>query len=80
MERQSLEKLHTKQLLNLLRGNRAGVHRLNKYYVDPTPEEAAAAEADANLIKSILATREHVPGKDEAKQIRQAKQKAKQAR
>jgi hypothetical protein len=75
-----LNKWYTKQLLNRLRDIRANISVVNGHWGDPTPEEAAAAEVEANAIKAILATREHVPGKIEAKQIRQYKQHRKQTR
>jgi len=80
MERQSLEAMHTRQLIDKLRSTRASMTMINGLYGEPTPEQREAVEADVNLIKSVLATREHVPGKAEAKQIRQYKQKLKQAR
>lgn len=77
---QHLNAMHTRQLIDRLRGIRAGHGVMNRLYGEATPEQREVLEAEANMIKDILATREHVPGKAEAKQIRQAKQKAKQAR
>lgn len=80
MERQSLEAMHTRQLIDKLRSIRAGHGVMNRLYGEATPEQCEAIEAEANLIKDILSTREHIPGKTEAKQIRQYKQHRKQTR
>lgn len=78
----NLEKLHTRQLMQRLRGIRAGTHpsHFKPAYRDYTPEEQAALEAEVNAIKAILATREHIPNKVEAKATRQANQRSKQVR
>lgn len=75
-----LKTMHTRQLIDKLRSTRASMTMINGLYGEPTPEQREAVEAEVNLIKSVLATREHVPGKAEAKQIRQYKQHRKQTR
>lgn len=72
--------MHTRQLIDRLRSIRANITLINGHYGEPTPEEREAAEAEANSIKAILATREHIPNKAESKQIRQYKQHRKQTR
>ncbi|MNB87326.1 hypothetical protein D3C75_343110 [compost metagenome] len=61
-------KLHTKQLLAKLHNYRAG-------YADVEEQIDFPKEIDA--IKKVLATREHVPNKTEAKRIRQEKARRK---
>ena len=68
----ALENIHTKQLLN--ERNRlyhAGCS--GNYYVSNSPEcEACCQNRDYNMeqVKKILATREHVPNKQESKALR----------
>lgn len=76
----ALLSMYTKQLIDRLRGIRANHHYMDRLYGEPTPEQRVAVEAEVNAIKAILSTREHVPGKVEAKQLRQYKQHRKQTR
>lgn len=75
-----LNAMHTKQLIDRLRSIRGNHHYMDRLYGEPTPEQRVVVEAEVNAIKAILATREHVPGKVEAKMIRQYKQHRKQTR
>lgn len=75
-----LNHMYTKQLIDRLRAIRANHHYMDRLFGEPTPEQRVAVEAEVNAIKAILATREHVPGKVEAKQLRQYKQHRKQTR
>lgn len=75
-----LNNWYTKQLIDRLRSIRAGHHNMDRLYGEPTPEQRAVLDAEVDAIKAILATREHVPGKVEAKQLRQYKQHRKQTR
>lgn len=55
--------LHTKQLLNLLKGFRRGYSPF---------EEQIDFGVEINLVRAELATRPHVPNKTESRVIRQA--------
>lgn len=84
--KQELEKLHTKQLLNrrdffYKLWKKDGAFR-NSYddYDDCFPSDLykgteAEAKQEQQEVHDILATREHVPNKEEAKEIRQARAK-----
>ena len=69
MEYEILVRLHTKQLLKELRKT------YNYWDYDWTIEDDAELLEYQNTIKSILATREHVPNKQESKIIRRLKAK-----
>ena len=62
-----MEEMKTRQLLNHLRS----VYRWGEY--DWTREDYIEKDKYITLIKSVLATREHIPNKQESKQIRKAK-------
>lgn len=62
-----LSKLHTKQLLNHLRNT----YSWGDYEWED--KDYKARDEYQELIKSILATREHVPTKKESKALRKAK-------
>lgn len=68
----SLKDKHTRELLALLQNTRAsqGDEMLELHYVGYTSAE----------IKTELATREHIPNKQEAKALRQTKAKEKRSR
>ena len=71
--REELEKLHTKQLLN---SRITHYPRCDNYYYSPCSYWAECKKEfdDFNkLVKEILATRPHVPNKQESKAIRKAK-------
>lgn len=65
--KEELSKLHTKQLLNHLRNT----YSWGDYEWEDRDYEAR--DEYQKLIKSILATREHVPSKKESKALRKAK-------
>ena len=67
-----LENMHTKQLLNERNRLYHGGCSSN-YYVSNSPEcDACCQNRDYNMqqVKRILATREHVPNKQESKAVR----------
>lgn len=66
-----LNGLHTVQLLKHLRGLRRLESKWGKYYQLASTFKNLREEID--LAKNILATREHVPNKIEARRIRQEK-------
>ena len=65
--KEELSKLHTKQLLKHLRNT----YGWGDYDWECKDYEALSKYQD--LIKSILATREHIPNKKESKALRKAK-------
>lgn len=70
-----MEKMHTKQLLKERDRCYSGGCSGN-YYTSNSPEcQACIANQDYNLkqVKKLLATREHIPNKKEAKEIRKQK-------
>jgi hypothetical protein len=78
-ENESLEKLHTKQLLKLLNTLRARHDKIVTRYID-VGQEMRMSEDRLHEVRKILGTREHIPNKQELKVIRQAKAKAKKNR
>lgn len=76
--RPDLDALHTRQLLDRLGSERAKITYINGLFGEPADGERQAVEAEMNAIKAVLATREHIPSKAEAKKIRQ--DRAKQCR
>ncbi|MCA1026980.1 hypothetical protein LCM23_12840 [Cytobacillus kochii] len=74
-----LKTLHTKELLRLLHSARHCGGSYNPFY-----ENGYAFQGSKwytiDEIKKELATREHIPNKEEAKKIRQEKHKMKQNR
>lgn len=76
--RPDLDALHTRQLLDRLGSERAKITHYGFMFPlttegDETGLESIRAEIDA--IKAVLATREHIPTKAEAKTIRQDRAK-----
>ena len=74
-ELEALNKLHTKQLLKQLRGSRVWGEDCRDYFTN-TPEcEQCLANQKYNekQLKAILATREHIPNKQESKALRKAR-------
>ena len=72
-KRAYLEGLHTRQLLRHLRGLRRLESKWQDSYIFvSTPLEL---KKEIDLCKEILATREHIPNKLEARRIRQLKAK-----
>ena len=70
-KRKYMESLHTRQLLRHLRGLRRLESKWQDSYIfASTPIEL---KKEIDLCKEILATREHVPSKPEARRIRQLK-------
>ena len=64
-----MEHMHTRQLLQELR-------RTNYAWdYDWTREDEAALQEYRATLKAVLATREHIPNKQESKAIRKAKKK-----
>lgn len=70
-----LNNLHTIQLLTHLVGLRRLESKWGKHYQLASTFKNLRAEID--LVKSILATREHIPNKIEARKIRQEKARRK---
>lgn len=73
MELKDVKTMHTKQLINELQGVRAEICNAVEYGVGAEPAWIERKE----LLKAELATREHVPNKQEAKAIRQEKARRK---
>ena len=74
-----LETLSTKELLGLLKSARKCGGSYNPFYDSGSaPKDSKWYTIDE--IKTELAKREHIPNKEEAKKIRQDKQRAKQYR
>jgi hypothetical protein len=73
-ESQNLESLHTKQLLKLLTNFRASHDRLLTRYIE-LGQDLRMSEDRLHEVRKVLATREHIPNKQEAKAIRQQKAK-----
>jgi hypothetical protein len=76
---ESLETLHTKQLLRLLNSVRANHDRLMTRYIE-LGQTMRLCEDQLHEIRKVLGTREHIPNKQEAKAIRQEKMKLKKNR
>lgn len=74
--KEDFEKMHTVQLFNLLKSSR---HRVNNLHLLDENEANTFKELFNNL-KSVLATREHVPSKQEKAEARKQKQLDKQNR
>lgn len=75
-ELEALNKLHTKQLLKQLRGSRICGEDCRYYYTSSSPEcQQCLANQKYNeqQLKAILATREHIPNKQESKALRKAR-------
>ncbi len=70
-----LQALHTRQLLAHLVGLRKLENKWSRYYQLPSTFKNLREEI--KLTKSILATREHIPNKPEARKIRQEKARSK---
>jgi len=68
---EDLEKMHTRELLGILQALRSN------YNYNWWDERDELLDDFKNLVKSVLATREHIPNKLEAKKIRQEKAKRK---
>ena len=72
----ALNKLHTKQLLKQLRGSRVWGEDCRDYITFSNPEcQQCLANQKYNeqQLKAILATREHIPNKQESKALRKAR-------
>lgn len=75
-ELEALNKLHTKQLLKELRSNRVWGGDCRYLYTSSSPEcQQCLANQKSNeqQLKAILATREHIPNKQESKALRKAR-------
>lgn len=70
-----LQGLHTRQLLAHLVGLRRLENKWGRYYQLASTFKNLREEIE--LTKSILATREHIPNKPEARKIRQEKARKK---
>ena len=72
----ALNKLHTKQLLKRLRSSRVCGEDCRYLYTSSSPEcQQCLANQKYNeqQLKAILATREHIPNKQESKALRKAR-------
>lgn len=79
--RPDLDAMYTAQLIERLRAINANAHYLTGRLFGPlSDDELVELEAERTAIKAVLAHREHIPGKVEAKKIRQDAQRAKQCR
>jgi hypothetical protein len=75
-EIEALNKLHTKQLLRKLKVGRICGEDCRDYFTSSSPEcEQCLANQKYNeqQLKAILATREHIPNKQESKALRKAR-------
>ena len=74
-EIEALNKLHTKQLLKHLRSSRVcGEDCRYLYNNSPECEQCLANQKyNEKQLKAILATREHIPNKQESKALRKAR-------
>lgn len=76
----NLQKLHTLQLMNILKFTRCWPNRCTRFGCSCAGEYLPKAEREENRlsdelhqnVKTVLATREHVPNKPESKALRQA--------
>lgn len=78
---EDLNKLHTKTLLRILKSLRSIISQI---HLDILLDRASKDNADLislidyrTRVKEVLSTREHIPNKKEAKQIRQEKARRK---
>ncbi len=77
--REQLEGRHTRELLKLRRFGYLDV-LANPDSSEEAIERAKDDEAEQAVLKEVLATREHIPNKSEAKAVRRAKAKAQRNR
>lgn len=71
MTKEELVKLPTRKLLSMLKETYSG----ESYYMNE--QEWEELDGERRVLKEVLATREHIPNKMEAKRIRQERAKKK---